>query len=224
MQINELWRFPVKSLRGEQVTEAEVTANGIVGDRRVAVASPDGYLITSRTHPRLLGLQGGIGQNGEPTVNGLAWHSEEAGKLIQQATKSESVLVPMTGDEGFDVLPLLVATDGTIDYLGIDSRRFRPNIIVGDVPGLTEREWPGGTLIIDAPIVGAAAEAVRIRVVKLRARCVMTTYDPDTLRQDMNVLRRIVSKLDGTMALDCSVETPGRIRVGDPVDFLPAEK
>ncbi len=45
----------------------------------------------------------------------------------------------------------------------------------------------------------------------------MTTYDPDTLEQDRNVLFRIVKEFEGTMALDCSVLKPGKIRVGDEV-------
>jgi uncharacterized protein len=50
-----------------------------------------------------------------------------------------------------------------------------------------------------------------------RARCVMTTYDPDTLEQDRTVLQHIVDELDGRMALDCAVVTGGVIREGDPV-------
>ena len=45
----------------------------------------------------------------------------------------------------------------------------------------------------------------------------MTTFDPDTLQQDRNILKRIVSELDGTMALDCAVLQGGLIREGDPV-------
>ena len=61
---------------------------------------------------------------------------------------------------------------------------------------------------------------IEIHAAQLRARCVMTTYDPDTLVQDRNVLFRIVNDFDGTMALDCSVTTPGTIRGGDPVTVL----
>ncbi len=49
----------------------------------------------------------------------------------------------------------------------------------------------------------------------------MTTYDPDTLKQNLNVLKRIVSELGGTMALDCAVESEGLVRVGEPVVFQP---
>ena len=55
---------------------------------------------------------------------------------------------------------------------------------------------------------------------QLRPRCVMTTFDPDTLEQDPRVLRRIVRDFDGRMALDAAVLEPGRIRVGDAVTLL----
>jgi hypothetical protein len=45
----------------------------------------------------------------------------------------------------------------------------------------------------------------------------MTTFDPDTLEQDPSVLLRVVRSFGGTVALDCWVETPGRVAVGDPV-------
>ena len=51
----------------------------------------------------------------------------------------------------------------------------------------------------------------------------MTTYDPDTLRQDRSVLKRIVDELDGRMALDFSIVKAGFIREGDPVELLENE-
>jgi uncharacterized protein YcbX len=80
--------------------------------------------------------------------------------------------------------------------------------VIGGVKGLQEREWPTHRLRIGK---------VAIYVAQLRSRCVMTTYDPDTLKQDLNVLRRIVRELDGTMALDCSVTSGGLIEEGATV-------
>ncbi len=51
----------------------------------------------------------------------------------------------------------------------------------------------------------------------------MTTYDPDTLEQDLRVLRRIVNEFDGTMALDTAVVQGGHIAVGDRVELLEEE-
>ena len=48
----------------------------------------------------------------------------------------------------------------------------------------------------------------------------MTTFDPDTLEQDITVLRKIVFDLDGVTALDCSVLEPGRVAVGDTAEVL----
>jgi len=86
-------------------------------------------------------------------------------------------------------------------------------MIVGGVKGLEERTWEGRDLRVGDAVIYAA---------QLRGRCVMTTYDPDTLEQDRNVLRRIVPQLDGTMALDCSVVRGGVLRVGDSVTIVDA--
>lgn len=128
--------------------------------------------------------------------------------FVRGISASLAELVRYDGAERFDVLPLLVATDGAIDYMGFDRRRFRPNIVIGGVEGLAEREWPKRHLRMGEVVIEAA---------QLRGRCVMTTFDPDTLKQDMSVLRRIVKELDGTMALDCSVVSGGTLEEGIPV-------
>lgn len=211
MRIQELWRYPVKSLAGERIERAEVTEAGIVGDRMVLVVGPGGRIITSRTHPALLGLRASLAPSGEPLINGRPWDDPEIAEAVRTAAGPKASLVRYEGPERFDVLPLLIGTDGAFDQLGVDHRRLRPNIVVGGVDGLAERSWPGHRLRIG----GAVAS-----VVKLRSRCVMTTYDPDTLKQDLSVLRRIASEFGGQMALDCAVVSGGRLEVGDPVELL----
>jgi uncharacterized protein YcbX len=213
MYLAELWRYPVKSLRGEQLQQAEVLPTGIRGDREIVVVSPSRRrMITARTYHQLLGLRGGISPDThEATINGYSWDSPEARALVEEAVGEKAELVHVPGTERFDVLPLLVATDGALNALGVDKRRFRFNILIGGVEGLEERQWEDKQLRIGD---------VEIYAAQLRARCVMTTYDPDTLEQDRNVLFRIVREFDGTMALDCSVVKPGTIRVGDPVTIV----
>lgn len=210
MHISEIWRYPIKSLRGEKISQAEITVNGIPGDREIAVIGSDGRIITSRTKFRLLGLRGELGSNGVATINGLPWDSEEALRLVNEAAGGGTRLERIPQPQAFDILPLLVATDGAAEFLHIDHRRLRPNIMLANVPELEERHWPGRTIKIGE---------VRILAEQLRGRCVMTTYDPDTLEQDRGVLKNIVSKLGGTAALDCSVITPGVVRVGDSVEI-----
>jgi uncharacterized protein YcbX len=211
MRVAELWRYPVKSLAGEQLDGVEISAAGIPGDRVVQVHDGRGRIVTSRTSPQLLGLRGTLGPDGEPLVDGRPWTAPAVAAAIEAAAGPGARLARDEGLERFDVLPLLVATDGAIDALGLDRRRFRPNILVGGVDGLAERAWPGRRARIGAAIVAFQ---------KLRGRCVMTTYDPDTLEQDPGVLRRIVREMGGHLALDTCVVQGGRVAVGDPVELL----
>lgn len=211
MRVAEIWRYPVKSLAGEPLAEAVITEDGIPGDRMVLVVNGRGMVVTSRTRPKLLGLEGTLGPDGEPRVNGRRWDDPEVADLVRAAAGADARLVRYDGPERFDVLPLLVATDGAVAHMGFDRRRLRPNILVSGVEGLAEREWPGRRI--------RAGEA-EIAFARLRGRCVMTTYDPDTQAQDPGVLRRIVEELGGKMALDSSVVRGGLVRVGDRVELI----
>lgn len=138
-------------------------------------------------------------------------HVAESGIIRSEAAGEPVTLQQIPAPQAFDILPLLVATDGAARYLNIDHRRLRPNILLADVPELEERKWPGQTIAIGD---------VRIHAEKLRDRCVMTTFDPDTQEQDPSVLLRIVRELDGSTALDSSVTAEGTIRVGDPAHIV----
>jgi hypothetical protein len=59
-----------------------------------------------------------------------------------------------------------------------------------------------------------------IEVDSLRGRCVMTTFDPDSLEQDPRVLRDIVERFGGRLALNCDVGGGGTIRVGQAVELV----
>jgi MOSC domain-containing protein len=211
MHVAELWRYPVKSMSGEELQAVELKRDGMVGDRIVHVEDRGEHVITSRTHPRLLGFRATLGDDGEPLIDGRPWLHPEFGAVLVATAGEGARLVRDDSAERFDVLPLLIATDGAIAALGVDRRRLRPNIVIGGVPGLAERQWPGRRLRIGEALVNA---------VTLRRRCVMTTFDPDTQVQDLSVLRRIAKEFGGTMALDCDVVEAGRVAVGDRVELL----
>jgi len=213
LRIAELWRYPVKSMAGEPLERADLRSDGIVGDRVVRVEDSLGRIVTSRTRPRLLGHRATLGPDGEPLVDGRPWRSAEVARDVEAASWRGARLRRDDGVERFDVLPLLVATDGALAVFGRDRRRLRRNIIIGGVPGLAERGWEGRRLRAGMTIIGLHT---------LRARCVMTTFDPDTLEQDTAVLRRIVDEFGGRLALNAFVVHGGAIAVGDPVELLDA--
>ena len=212
MRVAEIWRYPVKSLGGERLDRAAVTRNGIVGDRIVHVRDGRGRVVTARTHPGLLALHGALGIDGEPLIDGRPWAAAESLAAVRAAAGANASLARHDGPERFDVLPLLVATDGAIAALGVDGRRLRPNLVIAGVSGVLERQWPGRRLAIGTVVIALE---------KLRGRCVMTTYDPDTQVQDLSVLQRIVDDFGGRVALDSAVLAEGTITVGDPVELLP---
>jgi uncharacterized protein len=202
-----LWRYPVKSLAGERLEAASLTPDGIPGDRIVHVRGPEGVR-TSRRQFRLLGLRGTLGPDGKPRVNGHSWDSADALALVRKAAGDDAWLEADDSLERFDIMPLLVATDGAVAAFGRDVRRLRPNILVGGVEGMAETLWEGARLRI--------ADAV-VRLDSLRGRCPMTTVDPDTLDRDPDVLRDIGRRFGGRLALDAHVERRGTVRIGDAV-------
>ncbi len=211
MKITNIWRYPVKTMAGEELQHGRVGPLGIEGDRVVHVENSEGRVITSRSHPKFLGHKGSLGMDGTPLVDGLPWDSPEVASHVLNVVGPGAKLVRYDGAERFDVLPLLVATDGAIAAFGHDYRRLRPNIVIGGVEGLDERDWPGACLRIANALIG---------VQDLRLRCIMTSYDPDTQKQEKEITRDIYRRFEGKLALNCFVIEGGEISVGDEVELV----
>jgi uncharacterized protein YcbX len=205
-----LWRYPVKSLAGGRLRTAVLESDGIAGDRLVVVAGPEGVR-TSRKQHRLLGLHGTLDAQGRALIDGHPWNSDEALRLVKAAAGDDAWLELAHETNRFDILPLLVATDGAVASFGRDVRRLRPNILIGGVDGMGETDWPGATLHAGAAIIGIDSR---------RSRCPMTTVDPDTLERDPEVLRDIGRRFGGRLALNAAVLRGGLLCEGDGVTVV----
>ena len=208
MRIGEIWRYPVKSTAGEQLPEAELTPLGIPRDRVLYVLDAHGEIVSARTRPQLLAHKATVTSDGEVLVDGLQCDDPRVRGAVERAAGRGATLVAATGAERFDILPLLIATDGAIAAFGYDHRRLRPNVVITGVPGLRERAWERKSLRLPHATIAIA---------DLRARCITTTWDPDTVTQDVEVLRSIRTRFGGKIALNAWPSQPGPIAVGQPV-------
>jgi hypothetical protein len=166
--------------------------------------------MTARTKPLLLRHSATLSADNQVLVDGRPWTGEDVGRDVEAAAGAGTRLVQYESNDRFDILPLLVATDGMLAAVGYDLRRFRPNLVIGGVTGLSERQWEGAQLRIGAVVIAME---------DLRTRCIMTTFDPDSGQQDLGVLRRIRREFNGRLGLNSYVVTPGRISVGDAVEL-----
>src|SRR6266516_1545015 len=84
-------------------------------------ATKGSYKTERRRHssrPRLRGHRASLGMDGEPQVDGRPWRAPGVERDVVVAVGVGARLVLADGLERFDVLPLLVATDGAIRALG----------------------------------------------------------------------------------------------------------
>lgn len=196
--VEALWRYPVKSMAGEQLSQAPVDARGILGDRLYAVRDTDGRLGSGKDTrrfvkmDRLLDFHAGYLPDLTPVITlpdgrSVRGDDEHVHWAIADGLDRPGVtLVKESVISHFDAEPLHVITaagrppsDPTID-----PRRVRPNIVLRVADGSAdhhEESWIGRELHIGAQLV--------IDVVDI----------------------------DELVGVSARVAIPGRVRVGDAV-------
>src|SRR5947208_2374093 len=93
---------------------AEYQAAATPEARLVQVLDARGRVVTARTRPGLLGHRATLDPSGEPLVDGRPWRSAEVARDVLAAAGPGAHLADGGAPRRFDVLPLLVATDGSI--------------------------------------------------------------------------------------------------------------
>jgi uncharacterized protein YcbX len=235
MQVIGLWRFPVKSLQGERLDTAELTTDGIVGDRRYAIFdSTTGLGLTGRRAPELLFAAARLRDDGTAEIrlpDGSIADDDEAlsrwlgrpvhlrssdDHAIRQYenpydTEHESQWRAFTGAQGpfHDSSRTRVSLVSTTTLGDWDQRRFRSNVLLH---GSGEDALVGETIHL-----GDAVLDISKRV----GRCVMTTRpQPDGIPADPDVLRTIARDRDACLAIGALVVRPATVRVGDGLGRL----
>lgn len=234
MRVLELWRYPVKSLRGERVDEALVADEGLEGDRRFALFDLEtGFGLTARRVPELLyasarmvgderveiTLPDGSVAGDDDALSKWLGRAVELRSTTQQERRSyenpedfehedTSRWAPFNGARGafHDSSRARVSLVSTGTIGAWDPRRFRANVLLD---GDGEDAWVGTTLV---------AGETWLDVQKQIDRCVMTTRpQPGGIERDLDVLRTIKRERGGFLAIGALVERSGVLRTGDDV-------
>jgi uncharacterized protein len=233
-----LYRYPVKSMRGERIDATRVGWSGLAGDRRYAFVRGGNTSrfpwLTGREVPNLLRyapyLAGSDDPAGTPvrvlTPDGADFAIEDASLLDELAAQYGGAVYLLQSGRGIpDSAAVSVIGAATIRDLGervgatLDPIRFRQNILletVGDRP-YEEEAWLGGVLRF-----GDRDDSARIRLDRKDPRCMMVNLDPVRAVQNPAVLKEIVRNRDQCAGLYASTETNGTIAVGDSVRLLRA--
>ena len=224
-----LWRYPVKSMAGEELDGVEVSWHGLAGDRRWAFIR-DGQArsgfpwLTIRERPELARYRPRFAEADRPDASLTLVRTPDGGELGVAGPALAAGLGPgvrvIKQDRGvFDTMPLSLLTTQALDGLGrlvgtdLAAGRFRPNLLVDACAGeFPEDAWVGRVLRIGG---------LRMRVDQRDKRCVMVTIDPVTLVRDRAILRAIARERDTRLGVYGSTVEPGRVAVGDPVELEP---
>ncbi|WP_168206376.1 MOSC domain-containing protein [Labrenzia sp. PHM005] len=225
MRIRSLWRYPVKSLQGEQVDLVYAEERGFQGDRLFALADQHGKLGSGKSTNRfqrignLLALRAEIkdGTTYIGTPGDQLEHIQSDG-LDQRLSKVLDQPVEIVREQNsphFDDAAVHIILSSELDKLQallpeaeIDTRRFRANIVL-DVPDhMTSEDLLGSVLSI-----GDA----RLKVTHKTERCVMVTAGQDTLPKDPQILKAISRSFDLNFGVYASVLRPGTVEAGQLV-------
>ncbi len=225
--VASLWRYPVKSMLGEELSGTEVTERGLVGDRAYALmdgVDPDGTTATSQQADFNQVLSKALNRTvtlnaagrGHPgTVNAEEYWPDIEG-LDFRDTVTDFGLPEGTF---FDCAMVHLLTTATLDRLHqlypqgrFEIPRFRPNIVVTPASGekdFVENAWGGHTLAI--------GDSVRLSITGPCGRCVMTTLAQGDLPRDPGILRTVAQHNKVNVGVYATVERGGMIHRGDAV-------
>jgi uncharacterized protein len=231
--IEALFRYPVKSMRGEVLTAANLGWHGIGGDRRLALRRLDDRSVfpwlTAGKHPDLvlytpLSREERPGE--EPPTHVRTPAGEEltvfGGELAEDISRRCGMHVQMMqlkhgifDDATISLITSTTAAEVTrLAGVCADVRRFRPNIVVRSTreAPFEEDQWVGGQLTF-----GDEDDAPAVSITMRDVRCAMVNIDPDTGSLATEVLKAAVRANNNNAGVYGTVTRVGTLVAGQSV-------
>lgn len=228
--VAELWRYPVKSLGGERVSQVDVDERGLRGDRLWSVRDEDGKFGSGKSTRRFRRMDGLLMLTAQydgdvPVIRFPDGRVHRGDDADVDAVLSEHVgrKVSIGREENvshFDEGPLHLVTEASLAAMAlargaaVEVRRFRANLVLdtGDAAGFVEESWIGRRLAIGPSLVIEIGEAM--------PRCVMVTMPQADLPADDDLLKDVTRANNGCIGVVADVVVAGAVAVGDRVCSL----
>lgn len=250
MKVLEIWRYPVKSMLGEQLDEVMVGPNGVEGDRgRAVVDAETGVSLSAKRYGDLLRCRawtnGGEAMIGLPDGSELAADSSEAADglsdLLGRRVAVKSAGASHTVRHEFPTELAIGEGEPFIWEPGLEGFFDRAPLHLITTATLTElkqlrpesaftrdRFRPNflvetvGTGFVEDDWVGKELSIgiVTCHVLDRKPRCVMTTRAQGDLAKDTDIIKTIVTNNDGNAGIELDTREPGIVRSGDRVGLL----
>jgi uncharacterized protein YcbX len=236
-EVEALFRYPVKSMRGERLEVAQLGWHGVVGDRRLAFRKYGDHggfpWLTASTLPELLRFTPRFQSDDEaaavpthvltPDGEELPAFGQELASDVARRHGSPVEMVHLSRGI-FDEACISLITSSTVAEIGRlavqppDVRRYRPNILIAlsHPAPFAEEAWVGGVLSF-----GERPETAALFVTNRDERCAMVNYSPDSARPTAEVLKAIVRARANMAGVYAAVTRRGCLAVGQPIFFEP---
>jgi len=158
-----LWRYPVKSMRGEAVDGAHVGTGGLAGDRRFALVDNATGLVASRKHPGKWGaLDGFAAAGGERSVRiGFpdgTWRSSDEPGLSAALSAALGRDVRLTAEA-----PAEARLEREVPATEDDAGAIRTGRLAGESPPGTFFDFAPLHLVSTSALAALGADARRFR-------------------------------------------------------------
>lgn len=231
-EVLTLNRWPVKSLRGEQLSAARFDERGVAGDRAYALLderpSRAGNILTVRQNQTLLSWSASYGDvpepTGPPTLNGpddqrFSWEDPKLADVLEQSLDIPVSLRAADGqqDRGPTVLVTFESSlRGLSEEMGaeVDLRRFRTNLHVdAELPPFAEQDWEAGATIT----AGEVELAVTGEHAGPCIRCAVPSWDADGRERWRELQTHLIQRHENKFGVIMRVTRPGTVNVGDAV-------
>jgi uncharacterized protein YcbX len=239
-RVEAIFRYPVKSMRGEGLETADLGWHGLDGDRRLAFRRMDdgsGFpWLTATRLPELLLFTPHRREDGGPgdlpthvrTPDGkeLAVFGQDLAAEVERRCGA-AVQMTRLNHGTFDEATVSVIASETTSEIGRlagrspDVRRFRPNVVVRLLRSgaFQEDAWVGGVLSF-----GEGDDAPAVAVTMRDLRCAMVNFDPDTAGPAPEMMKAIVRVNQNNAGIYGAVTRIGRLAVGQAVRLRTATR